>query len=64
MLSPADLARAVDLLDERFGVDALWLFGSEAQGRARPDSDVDLAGLFRRRPTASPRGVTPCSAKR
>ncbi len=51
MLSPDDLERAVDFLDERFGVDVLWLFGSEAQDRARPDSDVDLAGLFRRRPS-------------
>jgi predicted nucleotidyltransferase len=51
MLTPEDLQRAVDLLDERFGVDVLWLYGSEAQGRARPDSDVDLGALFRRRPT-------------
>jgi uncharacterized protein len=51
MLSPEDLERAVGFLDERFGVDVLWLFGSEALGRARPDSDVDLAGLFRRRPS-------------
>lgn len=51
MLTPDDLERAVDLLEERFGVNVLWLFGSEAQGRARPDSDIDLAALFRRRPT-------------
>ncbi len=42
----------VDLLDERFGLDALWLFGSVAVERARTDSDLDLAALFRRRPTA------------
>jgi predicted nucleotidyltransferase len=26
---------------------AVWLFGSQAQGTSRPDSDVDLAFLFR-----------------
>lgn len=44
------LRLAVDLLDQRLGLGALWLFGSEAQGAARPDSDVDLAGLFHRSP--------------
>lgn len=39
-------------LDERFGLDTLWLHGSEAKGTARPDSDVDLAALFRRPPEA------------
>jgi predicted nucleotidyltransferase len=38
------------MLDRRFGVDALWIFGSEARGEARADSDVDLAALFRTRP--------------
>ena len=52
MLSPEDLQRAVDFLDQRFGVDVLWVYGSEAQDRARPDSDVDLGALFRRRPTS------------
>ncbi len=41
--------RIVDFLDRRFGLDTLWLYGSEAQGTAKPDSDVDLAALFRRR---------------
>lgn len=45
---PASLIR---LLDERFGLAALWVFGSEAAGRARPDSDLDLAALFRRHPS-------------
>jgi predicted nucleotidyltransferase len=44
------LDRVVGTLDRRFGLDALWLFGSEAAGRARADSDVDLAALFRTRP--------------
>ncbi len=38
-------------LERRFGLAALWLFGSHAAGRARSDSDVDLAALFRRRPS-------------
>ena len=42
----------VDLLENRFGLDALWFFGSVAMGRDRADSDLDLAALFRRRPTA------------
>ena len=44
------LRRAVELLDLRLGLGALWLFGSEAQGMARPDSDINLAGLFHRSP--------------
>jgi predicted nucleotidyltransferase len=51
MAIDADLQRAVNVLEERFGLDTLWLFGSEAQGTPRPDSDVDLAALFHRRPT-------------
>jgi predicted nucleotidyltransferase len=45
-----DLDLARDLLDRRLGLDALWLFGSRAQGAVRADSDLDLAGLFRRSP--------------
>lgn len=44
------LQQAVDLLEARFGLDVLWVFGSEARGTARPDSDVDLAALFQRPP--------------
>jgi predicted nucleotidyltransferase len=38
-------------LDDRFGLDALWLFGSAATGMATTDSDIDLAALFQRRPS-------------
>ena len=38
------------VLDDRFGLDALYLHGSRATGRARADSDVDLAVLLRRPP--------------
>lgn len=50
MIASARLQRAVDFLDEQFGLDTLWIFGSEAQDKARPDSDIDLAALFSRRP--------------
>jgi len=50
MLTHDDSQRIADLLDRRFGLDTLWLYGSEAGGTARTDSDVDLAALFRRRP--------------
>ena len=42
----------LDLLDRRFGVESLWVFGSEASGRARPESDLDVAVLFSRPPSA------------
>ena len=43
------LAR-IDTAQERAGLDALFVFGSEAAGTPRRDSDVDLAALLRRRP--------------
>jgi len=49
MVSAKDLQRAADFLDQRFGLDTLWLFGSEARGDARPDSDVDLGALLQQR---------------
>ena len=33
-------------LSARSDLDAAWLFGSRSTGRARPDSDVDVAVLF------------------
>ena len=51
VLSPDQIATVKQYLDRHFGVDALWLFGSEAAGVARALSDVDLAGLFRDRPS-------------
>jgi predicted nucleotidyltransferase len=50
MLSEAAIDRIVALLDGRFGLDALFVFGSEAAGTPRRDSDVDLAALLRCRP--------------
>jgi predicted nucleotidyltransferase len=50
MVTQDQIDRIVQFLDRRFGVDTLWLYGSEAQGTANPNSDVDLAALFRRRP--------------
>ena len=52
VLSAAQIDLIKEHLDGRFGLDALWLFGSEAMGSAGPFSDIDLAGLFRRRPSA------------
>ena len=46
MLDKSQIAKVVDLLEGRFGLEALLLFGSEARGGARADSDVDLAALF------------------
>jgi len=45
------LQQAADFLDQRFGLETLWLFGSEAQGTSRPDSDLDLGALLTRRPS-------------
>lgn len=47
-----EIEKIVAFLDLRFGLDTLWLFGSEAAGTARKDSDLDLAALFRRRASA------------
>lgn len=53
-MTPANLDEAVgaivSALDERWGVDVAWLFGSQVRG-SRPDSDIDLAVLFRTSPS-------------
>ncbi len=43
----------LDLLDQRLGVDCLWVYGSVAAGRARSDSDLDVAVLARKRLSAA-----------
>lgn len=47
-----DLANVAALLELRFGLDALIVFGSVARDSARADSDLDLAALLRSRPSA------------
>ncbi len=46
MISEAELGRIAAMLDQAGGLDALWVFGSEASGQAIASSDVDLAALF------------------
>ncbi len=50
MLTSDEINRITTVLDRWFGLDTLWLYGSQAEGTARADSDVDLAAIFRRRP--------------
>ena len=42
-ISAADQRRVGDILGAFDGVEAVYLFGSVAEGRARPESDLDLA---------------------
>lgn len=42
-LAPATARALRHVLDATPGLDAVWIFGSRATGRARPESDVDLA---------------------
>ena len=51
MLTPEQTRRIVDVLERRYGVDALWLFGSGARGGLTAESDLDIAALFRSAPT-------------
>jgi predicted nucleotidyltransferase len=39
--------RLAELLSAEPDIEAAWLVGSHARGQARPDSDVDVAVLFR-----------------
>ena len=46
---PADLAPIATLVArivERLNPEQIWLFGSRAEGRARPDSDYDLLAVL------------------
>jgi len=51
VLSSANLQTVIETLERHFDLDALWLFGSQAAGRAHAESDLDLAALFARRPS-------------
>jgi predicted nucleotidyltransferase len=61
VLSPARVEQLAARFGERFGLDALWLFGSQARGTAKSASDVDLAALFRTPP--SPAGLLDARAE-
>jgi predicted nucleotidyltransferase len=52
-MNDATVAAIQSFLEERFDLDALWEFGSRAEDRARADSDLDLAALFARSPSAA-----------
>src|SRR5688500_343298 len=52
MRAQAQIDGVVALLQDRFGLDALFVFGSEASGARHRGSDLDLAALLRRRPDA------------
>jgi predicted nucleotidyltransferase len=47
---PAAISEIISQLEKRWGLDALWVFGSRATGAARADSDWDLAALFKVKP--------------
>lgn len=49
-LDARQVERIAEMLDARFGLDALWVFGSVASETATAGSDVDLAALLGRRP--------------
>jgi predicted nucleotidyltransferase len=47
--SPLDLApiaRLIERIVARLEPEEIWLFGSRAEGRARPDSDYDLLAVL------------------
>lgn len=51
MLGAQQTGTILEMLAARFGADAVWIFGSQACGRETPRSDIDVAVLFRTRPT-------------
>jgi len=42
--------QVIEALKGRWGLDALWVFGSRASGTARSESDLDVAALFSKCP--------------
>ncbi len=50
-IDPEAWRRAAASLDQQFGLEVLWLYGSAAKGTDRPGSDLDLGALFTRRPS-------------
>ena len=48
-LTKEHIAALVQPFAKKYGIKAIWLFGSRARGDNRPDSDVDLLIRFRRR---------------
>jgi predicted nucleotidyltransferase len=51
MVEATKLQEVAAELDRRFGLEVLYLYGSQATGRDRAGSDVDLGALFRRSPS-------------
>jgi predicted nucleotidyltransferase len=50
MPATPELEKVIALLEERFGLEALIVFGSVARVGTHVESDIDLAGLFRTPP--------------
>jgi uncharacterized protein len=50
-IDPEKLEQVATCLDQKFGLEVLWLYGSAAKGTERKDSDLDLGALFTRRPS-------------
>ena len=52
MQVPDAILDIISRLESRWGLDALWVFGSRATGNARANSDWDLGALFKTKPEA------------
>jgi predicted nucleotidyltransferase len=50
-IDPGKLEQVAASLDQKFGLEVLWLYGSAAKGTDRQDSDLDLGALFTKRPS-------------
>lgn len=46
IVSEPIISRITQLAKQNTDISAIWLYGSRAQGRSRPDSDYDLAIAF------------------